>query len=113
MSITTQHIQEVLGDAYVRAVIGRAGYNIFKPDHDYSCDGIIRDVVVIKNRRRDSNISINYQLKSSCGVSIEDGYIVYDLESKAYNDLVASNTVYPYILVTNCSKVYWLSLIVA
>ena len=45
MSITVQHQKEALGQAYVRAVIAKAGFNFGKSEHDYGYDGTIKEVV--------------------------------------------------------------------
>ena len=42
MSITVQHQKEALGQAYVRAVIAKAGFNFGKSEHDYGYDGTIK-----------------------------------------------------------------------
>lgn len=87
MSITVQHQKEALGQAYVRAVIAKAGFNFGKSEHDYGYDGTIKEVVNRGGRYVESCFGINFQLKSSCDVTFENGHVVYDLESKNYNDL--------------------------
>lgn len=99
MSITVQHQKESLGQAYVRAVVAKAGFNIAVSEHDYGVDGLIKDVADRGGRYFETGFGINFQLKSSVDVVFEDGFVVYDLESKNYNDLVYETTMLPNILV--------------
>lgn len=99
ISITVQHQKEALGQAYVRAVIAKAGFNFGKSEHDYGYDGTIKEVVNRGGRYVESCFGINFQLKSSCDVTFENGHVVYDLESKNYNDLVEESSMLPNILI--------------
>lgn len=99
MGITIQHRKEALGQAYVRAVIAKAGYNFGKSDVDYGFDGTIKDVVDRGGRYFENGFGLNFQLKSSCDVSFQGDEIIYDLESKNYNDLVIETTMLPNILI--------------
>lgn len=99
MSITVQHQKEALGQAYVRAVIAKAGFNFGKSEHDYGYDGTIKEVVNRGGRYVESCFGINFQLKSSCDVTFENGHVVYDLESKNCNDLVEESSMLPNILI--------------
>lgn len=99
MPITVQHQKEALSQAYVRAVIAKAGFNFGKTEFDYGIDGTIKDVINRNGRYVDSCFGINFQLKSSSDVSFQDGQVIYDLESKNYNDLVAESSMLPNILI--------------
>ena len=99
MPITVQHQKEALSQAYVRAVIAKAGFNFGKTDFDYGIDGTIKDVINRNGRYVDSCFGINFQLKSSCNVTFENGFVIYDLESKNYNDLVVESSTLPNILI--------------
>lgn len=99
MPITVQHQKESLGQAYVRAVVAKSGFNISVSEHDYGVDGLIKDVGVRDGRHFETGFGINFQLKSSVDVTFEDGFLVYDLESKNYNDLVIETRMLPIILV--------------
>ena len=99
MSITVQHKKEALGQAYVRAIIAKAGYNFGKSDFDYCNDGTIKEVINRNGRYFENGIGLNFQLKSSCNVTFENGQVIYDLESKNYNDLIIESTMLPQILV--------------
>ena len=99
MAITEQHRKEDLGQAYVRAVIAKAGFNYGRDEHDYGFDGAIKEVTNVNGRYCSTGFGINYQLKSSCDAFFQGEYVVYDLESKNYNDLVTYTTTFPNILV--------------
>lgn len=99
MPITVQHQKESLGQAYVRAVVAKSGYSIAVSEHDYGVDGLIKDVINRGGRYFETGFGINFQLKSSVAVNFEKEYLVYDLESKNYNDLVYQTKMLPNILV--------------
>lgn len=99
MPITIQHKKEALGQAYIRAVIASAGYNFAKSDFDYGFDGTIKDVFNRAGRYHENGFGMNFQLKSSCDIQIENGQVIFDLESKNYNDLVEESTTLPNILI--------------
>lgn len=63
MSITVQHQKEALGQAYVRAVIAKAGFNFGKSEHDYGYDGTIKEVVNRGGRYVESCFGINFSKK--------------------------------------------------
>ena len=59
----------------------------------------IKEVINRRGRYVESCFGINFQLKSSCDVAFENGHVVYDLESKNYNDLVEESSMLPNILI--------------
>lgn len=65
MSITVQHQKEALGQAYVRAVIAKAGFNFGKSEHDYGYDGTIKEVVNRGGRYVESCFGINFTVETS------------------------------------------------
>ena len=91
--------KENLGQAYVRAVIASVGYNYAKEENDFGIDGSIKDVAVRGDRYYTNGFSIDYQLKSSWDVTFEGNELVYDLESKNYNDLATWEGAVPAILI--------------
>ncbi len=106
MSLTTQHIEEALCFAYVQAVAGRAGVNIFVPLHDYGVDICFEAINILPNGRRlSSRVSLSSQLKASKNCFFTEEAVGYDLEAKAYNDLVgktADGVERPFILIVFC-----------
>jgi hypothetical protein len=89
LSITVQHIQESLCLAHIYAVAGMAGVNhAYKPAHDYGVDGQFDPVILRGNRRVVSGHPLAFQAKATINWDLVDGYIVYDLEAKTYDDIV-------------------------
>lgn len=91
--------KENLGRAYVRTVIASVGLNCSTDENDYGLDGTIKGVSERNGRYHNNGFSIEYQLKSSWDVTFEDDVLVYDLESKNYNDLVLWEGTCPAILI--------------
>lgn len=87
--ITRQHQQEQLSRAYVNAVTARAGH-IFEPTTsvDYGVDGSLIHVKIRDGRRIPSGHTIDVQIKATTTWAERDDRIIYDLESKTYNDLI-------------------------
>jgi Domain of unknown function (DUF4365) len=83
-----QIIEELLSVAHVQAVAARAGVSISNFDKDFGVDGTFRQTMATGNRRFTSGYALDFQLKSSTNCILESENIVYDLEVKAYNDLV-------------------------
>ncbi len=106
MSLTTQHIEEALCFAYVQAVAGRAGVNTSFDRLDYGIDIYFRSINILPNgRRRSSDIILPAQLKASTNCIFTEKAVGYDLEAKAYNDLVyktADGVERPFILIVFC-----------
>ncbi len=95
-----QHIKEGLSRAYTLAVAHKAGFNCSKPEYDYGIDGTIKDIQIIRpGRYLDCGFGIDYQLKSTVNVELEEEYIKYDLEAKTYNDLILEDVGTPRILI--------------
>ena len=99
MAITEQHRKEDLGQAFVTATIAKAGFTVSYSNHDYGIDGLIKDIAKADHGYYETGFGINYQLKSSWDVSFDGNYIVYDLESRNYNDLILERTMLPSILI--------------
>lgn len=104
MSITKQHRQELLSKAYIRAVAAKAGYSCAQPEPDYGLDLVIRDVDEDLNNDgrstfQDYGYALDISAKSTHNVRIIDGYIHYDLEIKAYDNLIKEKRGTPAILV--------------
>lgn len=98
--ITEQHIKEGLSRAYIIAVSHATGLNIEESRYDYGIDGTISGVKILKNGRRVSNgVKLDFQLKSSVNIEVEDDVIKYALEAKNYNDLVDEEVATPRILI--------------
>lgn len=100
MPMPTTDKKEALGQAYVHAIAAKVGFNMAQSDKDFGLDGTIKDVVSTSTGRyHETGIAIEYQLKSSSKVKFENGKVIYDLESKNYNDLAGWDGIIPGILI--------------
>jgi len=90
VSITIQHIKENLCAAHIYALAGMAGVALgLRHVNDYGVDGQFDPVVIRGSRRVISGIPLPFQAKSTVDWQIKDGHVIYDLESKTYNDIVS------------------------
>lgn len=87
--ITTQHREEELSRAYVHAVAAQGGLIFQDSNMDYGVDGTVRAVVERDGRRLLSGHSLDVQLKATTDWRCNDDHVIYALEAKTYNDLVA------------------------
>jgi hypothetical protein len=105
--ITTQHIQEDLSRAYVQAVAAKTGVlvSINGRSHDYGVDGTFHQVSLLKGKRLETGFNLDFQCKASTQWDREEEHIVYDLESQAFNGLVARSKrtgATPFVLILMC-----------
>lgn len=91
--ITINHTQECLSMAFVHALTGSAGVNVrlLERRHDYGVDGSLYNVKIGGSRHVDDGYPVDFQMKSSTNWSLDEDHVVYDLESKTYNDIVNRN----------------------
>ena len=102
--MTEQHIQEQLSRAFVKAIAANAGIILREYDLDYGLDGKFADVDYEEDdyghkRYSETGFGIDFQLKATTNIISKDGFLIYDLESKNYNDLVKTNIGTPRILI--------------
>ena len=83
----------------MQAVAAYSGIAFDKINFDYGMDAQLKDIICDNNGFRESGYNIDVQLKSTSNFIIKNNKIVYDLESKNYNDLVLENVITPRILV--------------
>lgn len=109
MSITIQHTKEQLCFAHLTAIAARAGINlhIHGGANDYGVDGTFRSITIDQGtnglRRRETGFGIDFQAKASISWLIRGNEVVYDLERKAYNDLVQrSHAAATFIVILLC-----------
>jgi len=109
LSITIQHTKEQLCFAHLIAIAATAGVNLHLHGgaNDYGVDGTFRSVTTDSTsngqRRRETGFGIDFQAKASVDWFVRDTDIVYDLEPKAYNDLVLrSQAASTFIVVLLC-----------
>ena len=103
--LTIPHCKESLSRAYITAVVGRSRNNLsLGSTFDYGVDGTVKQLKRRGHRIMESGFSFDFQAKSSIDWSINGSDVVYDLEVKAYNDLVAraGTGAIPYYLILLC-----------
>lgn len=64
-----------------------AGVNYSANRYDYGIDGHFIPVKKRGSRLVDTGFPLDYQAKATTNWELNDGFIVYDLEAKTYNDL--------------------------
>jgi len=57
--------------------------------HDYGVDGTFNEVIHRGQRRIVTGFPLDFQAKSTVNWEVKDDHVVYDLESKTYNDIVS------------------------
>jgi hypothetical protein len=110
MSITQQHIQELLHRAYVLAIAAEAGLNIsLGSELDYGVDVTVGQVTDVTDalgvrRRIETGLDLKLQLKSTTNCRSNATHIQYDCEAPAYNKIVIQNLrgANPVLLVVFC-----------
>ena len=101
--LTKPHIKERLSMAYVDAVAGRAGVNVARELHDYGVDGTFQAIVKTPLGYSPSGFTVQYQLKATVDWRTVKGDIVYDLDAKAYADMVTRDrSAAPLVLIVMC-----------
>jgi hypothetical protein len=90
LSITVQHTQEILCMCHIYALAGVAGVNYaLKPAYDYGVDGCFTPVTVRGNERVQGGVSLDFQAKATINWTVAQDDIVYDLDARAYNNIVS------------------------
>lgn len=115
MAMPTPKRMEKMSQAYVMAVTAKAGVSVMFRQDDFGIDGSFKLVTKTNERVLETGIPLDFQLKSTTNWQEDENNIIYDLESKTYNDLVdrlphTQST--PCILIVLClppSAPLWLS----
>lgn len=100
--LTEEHIKEGLSKSYVSAIANKAGMNCETNgrEFDYGIDGSIIDVKIMRNGRRcESGFKIDFQLKSTINLNVNEDEVIYSLSARNYNDLVDGEVGTPRILI--------------
>lgn len=74
--------------AHIYAIAGMAKVNYSATVYDYGVDGHFNEVVIDGNKRIPSGFALDYQAKASVDWTDDGGDIVYDLDARAYNNIV-------------------------
>ena len=98
---------EVFHSAYFQCVTTLAGMALCKQEPDCGLDYVANPIIWNKRQHQysPSNITLNFQLKSTTQWNLKNGKICYFLNGKNYNDLVIRNLApvwSPLILVLMC-----------
>jgi hypothetical protein len=90
VSITVQHTQETLCMCHINALAGVAGLNLgIRTTFDYGVDGFFAPVIIRNNERVQSGTQLDFQAKATINWTQAGENIVYDLDSRAYNNIVS------------------------
>lgn len=103
--LPTSQIQRKISEAYIRAIVAKAGYDITIPgEFDSGEDFEIIPIEQNRGKLGKRLKPLHIQLKSSYDyeTNIENNCINYDLDVKNYNQLVESDRYLPFILVLYC-----------
>lgn len=103
--LTIPHCKESLSRAYVTAVVGRARHQLWwHPEYDYGVDGSVRILERRGQGIKEIGLGFDFQSKTTVNWSLEGSEIMYDLEAKAYNNLVerSSTAALPFLLIRLC-----------
>lgn len=102
-NITEQHIKEGISAAYVKSIAHDAGFNIAHDAFDYGMDGTFCGVKIRNGtdgiRIVSDGCKLDFQLKASINVDIDNDIVKYNLEVKNYNDLIDPDISTPRILI--------------
>lgn len=116
MNSTTpkQSRQECLSEAFVHAIASFAGLTVQWRSRDYGIDGSFKKVLHHGERFIESGVPLDFQLKSTTNWEVSDGFIIYDMEAKTYNDFIywQANTSSPVRLILLClpsDEVQWVT----
>jgi Domain of unknown function (DUF4365) len=87
--LPTNDIEEALSRAYVTAIAGRAGFNLWGPIKDFGTDGTFREIGILNGQRFENGWSLDFQLKASINCALEEEFLVYDLDADTYRKLLS------------------------
>lgn len=101
MPLAENDQKSIIGESALTIIASLAGYSLVPPPKDKGLDFSVHKIANRGNRTIDMGSVVDIQLKSSSRYSEDDGHIVYDLESKTFNDMVFRNLNgnIPFILV--------------
>lgn len=92
--LTEEHIKEAISQKFIELIASNNGFGTDKPAQDYGTDLSITEkgfrLVNEKKILYDTGRELKIQLKTTTekSITIEDGIIKYDLDIKAYNDII-------------------------
>lgn len=88
MSITDQHIKEILSRTYIAAIVARAGFILGPPAQpEYGIDGMLHGVKYKNGKRCQTPDAVALQIKSTVDYSFRGEQVIYEMEIDAYNKI--------------------------
>lgn len=101
MPLAENDQKSIIGESALTIIASLAGYSLVPPPKDKGVDFSVHKFAVRGERLLDMGSVVDIQLKSSSRYSEDSGHIIYDLESKTFNDMVFRNQNgnIPFILV--------------
>lgn len=89
--LTEEHTKEGLSRAYVQAVGALAGAIVSLNDrgHDYGIDGSFHQVSILHGNRVESGSTLDFQLKATTRITVQEDFIQYQLDSDTINCLAS------------------------
>jgi hypothetical protein len=105
--MTDAQIKEAISRHFIELVVNRSGFTCFKPEPDQGVDLTVNQTMEILRNGRTRHLQggkyVDLQLKCTCESQVqrEANGLKYDLEAKAYNDLIVrrDSGIAPLILV--------------
>lgn len=83
--------KSIIGESAVRIIGSVAGYSLSKPENDYGVDFHVKRIAARGRRLIEAGAVVDIQLKTTSVYEIREGHVIYDLESKTFNDMVQRN----------------------
>ncbi len=97
--LTRNHRQEGLCRAYVHAVASCCGMSWSTPSPDYGVDVTLIEIDMLADRRSESGVKVDVQLRSTTRAALGLESVVYELDVRTYDFLRRPAPLIPRILV--------------
>jgi hypothetical protein len=86
--LTVQDAKEIMCLAHIYATAGMARVAFSADVHDYGVDGTFKVIRQRGTAQIPSGIPLDYQAKATTVWKFDGSYVVYDLDARAYNNIV-------------------------
>src|SRR5947209_13971728 len=93
--MTRNQRQEALSRAYIQAIAGQAGMGHTPRANDFGIDLSIHEIARFGNRHCETGTVLDVQVKSTTRAARGPTAIKYDLEARAFEDLLDPNVPKP------------------
>ncbi len=88
MPLTVQDAKEIMCLAHIYATAGKARVAFSADVHDFGVDGTFKIIRQRGTAQIPSGIPLDYQAKATTAWKLESTEVVYDLDARAYNNIV-------------------------